>query len=76
MREFATKLNINPDTEFIAWRDDCLAHDRRYSDWTAAWRTRCRNHVKFATGGRSISAAPQRPLTDADEYIRQMKAAK
>jgi hypothetical protein len=58
MREFAAKFGINPDTEFIAWHDDCLAHGRRYIDWTAAWRTRCRNAVKFGAGGASRPAPP------------------
>ncbi|HLH75920.1 MAG TPA: hypothetical protein VKV28_03835 [Candidatus Binataceae bacterium] len=47
MREFAQRLGIEPDEEFAAWRDDCAAHARRYVDWEAAWRNRCRNAVRF-----------------------------
>jgi hypothetical protein len=66
MREFATKLNINPDTEFIHWQDDCLAHGRQYIDWEAAWRTRCRNHLKFASGSspRPIASVWRLPTPD------------
>jgi hypothetical protein len=61
-REFATRLGINPDTEFIAWHDDCLAHGRRYVRWDYAWRTRCRNAVgRFAVNGAVSRPAP--PLT-------------
>jgi hypothetical protein len=61
-REFATRLGINPDTEFIAWHDDCLAHGRRYVRWDYAWRTRCRNAVgRFAVNGTASRPAP--PLT-------------
>jgi hypothetical protein len=52
MRHFAQGLGINPSAEFAAWKDDCEAHDRRYVDWPAAWRTRCRNAVKF--GGAAL----------------------
>ena len=58
MREFAAKFGINPDTEFVAWHDDCRAHGRRYIDWTAAWRTRCRNAVKFAPGSAGRATPP------------------
>jgi|GEM_PF-4679097 hypothetical protein len=53
MREFAQELGINPEEEFLAWRDDCAAHARRYVDWEAAWRNRCRNAVRF---GRRLPA--------------------
>jgi len=52
MRAFAVGEGVaNPEAEFAAWRDDCAAHKRKYSDWDAAWRTRCRNYVKFAGNG-------------------------
>jgi len=34
--QFAARLGIDADAEFEAWRDDCAAHDRRYTDWRAA----------------------------------------
>jgi hypothetical protein len=48
MREFAANLGIDAYAEFEAWRDDCAAHDRHYTDWHAAWRGRCRNALRFA----------------------------
>jgi hypothetical protein len=53
MRQFAASLGIEPEAEFDAWRDDCAAHDRRYVDWRAAWRGRCRNALRFAAASRA-----------------------
>lgn len=47
MGEFARRLGIDAEEEFAAWRDDCAAHARRYVDWEAAWRNRCRNAMRF-----------------------------
>jgi hypothetical protein len=59
MRQFAAALGIDGDAEFDAWRDDCAAHDRRYADWQAAWRGRCRNALRFAgRRGASTRASP------------------
>jgi hypothetical protein len=59
MRDFAADLGIAADAEFEAWRDDCSAHDRRYADWRAAWRGRCRNAIRFAgRGGARPRAGP------------------
>jgi hypothetical protein len=48
MKTFAEDKQIDAELEFLAWRDDCVAHDRRYCDWQAAWRGRVRNALKFA----------------------------
>lgn len=48
MKRFADEEHIDAEREFAAWHDDCLAHDRRYRDWQAAWRARIRNSPKFA----------------------------
>jgi hypothetical protein len=53
MRQFALRLGIDPEREFDAWRDDCAAHDRRYADWRAAWRGRCRNALRFGQRGET-----------------------
>jgi hypothetical protein len=59
MRQFAAALGIDAEAEFDAWRDDCAAHDRRYADWEAAWRGRCRNALRFGgRGGTSTRASP------------------
>lgn len=47
MKAFAYMKGIDPMAEYEAWEDDCKAHGRKYIDWTAAWRTRVRNAVKF-----------------------------
>jgi len=49
MKRFADEKQIDAEPEFAAWHDDCLAHDRRYCDWQAAWRARVRNAPKFAS---------------------------
>jgi hypothetical protein len=76
MRQFALRLGIDPVTEFDAWRDDCAAHDRRYADWRAAWRGRCRNALHFGRrrGDRSRGSPAEgamevalRRLRDASE---------
>jgi hypothetical protein len=59
MRRFAVALGIEPEAEFEDWRDDCAAHDRRYADWRAAWRGRCRNALRFGRrGGMRTRASP------------------
>jgi hypothetical protein len=74
MRQFALRLGIEPETEFEAWRDDCAAHDRRYADWRAAWRGRCRNAVRF---GRRTSEKPRAsPAGNAIEVaLRRLREA-
>jgi hypothetical protein len=75
-------ITIEPDREFEAWRDDCLAHDRRYVDWAGAWRNRIRNAAKFApsngNGARASSPAPQRESRhpSIQEVQRQREAEK
>ena len=58
MREFAREYGIDPEHEFEAWHDDCLAHGRKYRDWLAAWRTRIRNAQNFGVSRRSKLPAP------------------
>jgi hypothetical protein len=79
MRKFAAGLGIDAHREFEAWRDDCAAHDRRYTDWRAAWRGRCRNALRFAPrAGGAARASPgetaidlaQRRLREASERER------
>jgi hypothetical protein len=54
MKKYAEAVGVDADAEFEAWRDDCAAHQRRYSDWGAAWRTRIRNVPKFAPRSTAI----------------------
>ena len=79
MVKFAHEMDVDPAVEFAAWRDDCAAHDRRYRDWSAAWRTRCRNARKFAgsaaraspTNGNALSPGMANLRRRYDEAIRE-----
>lgn len=74
MRQFAARLGIDPDAEFEAWRDDCAAHDRRYADWQAAWRGRCRNALRFGSRGAGrMRASPGEGAMDA--ALRRLREA-
>jgi hypothetical protein len=84
LRQFAARLGIDADREFEAWRDDCAAHDRRYADWRAAWRGRCRNALRFgARGAGGTRASPAestmevalRRLREASERERSGNAS-
>jgi hypothetical protein len=72
MRAFARRLGIEPDSEFEAWRDDCAAHNRRYADWSAAWRNRCRNALRFrARAAPAPSTAAEAPIETALRRLRE-----
>lgn len=76
MEEYALANGIeNPRREFDLWKDDCLAHDRRYSDWMAAWRTRVNNFEKFNGGQNgtreSFAERNQRKSQDAISEVRR-----
>jgi hypothetical protein len=71
MRRFAAGLGIDPDTEFEAWRDDCAAHDRRYADWRAAWRGRCRNALRFAASNRARASPGEAAMQVALRRLRE-----
>ncbi len=74
MRQFAARLGIDADAEFEAWRDDCAAHDRRYADWRAAWRGRCRNALRFgARSGQRNRASPGQSAMDV--ALRRLREA-
>ncbi len=85
MRQFAARLGIDAESEFEAWRDDCAAHDRRYADWRAAWRGRCRNALRFGArsmertraspGGESAMEVALRRLREASERERSGSAS-
>lgn len=80
MAEYATARGIEPVAEFARWRDDCLAHDRRYRDWDAAWRTRIANAVlwgRSAVAVRPAASVSQQPLrlTPANEHLMRRIAA-
>jgi hypothetical protein len=73
MREYAiAKGCANPERAFEAFRDKSLAGGYTYADWEAAWRMW---GWKADERYERQPAAP-RQLMDADEYVRQMKAAK
>lgn len=74
MHGFALALGIDPAPEFEAWRDDCAAHDRRYANWRAAWRSRCRNALRF--GGRNAARARGSPGESAmNVALRRLREA-
>lgn len=71
MRRFAAGLGIDPEAEFEAWRDDCAAHDRRYADWRAAWRGRCRNALRFAGSNRARASPGEAAMQVALRRLRE-----
>jgi hypothetical protein len=46
-REYGLLHGVVPDTEFESFRDHHLAKGSTFADWTAAWRTWCRNAEKY-----------------------------
>lgn len=38
MRRFALEHGLDPDVEFHSFLCECIAADKNYADWTAAWR--------------------------------------
>lgn len=71
MRLFALRLNLDPDAEFESWRDDCAAHGRRYADWNAAWRGRCRNALRFGRGRAGPAAGGSATVEIALRRLRE-----
>lgn len=51
------RLNIN--AEWSKFHDYALAHDKRYVDWNAAWRTWARNVQNFAPPRQRVSPLDQ-----------------
>ena len=45
---YAKEKGLDPLDQWEAFHDSALANGRRYADWRAAWRTWCRNAIKFA----------------------------
>jgi hypothetical protein len=75
MRQFAAHLGIDADAEFEAWRDDCAAHDRRYADWRAAWRGRCRNALRFRSGARRGNTGGLTGESAMEAALRRLREA-
>jgi hypothetical protein len=40
-------LDVSDETS--RWKDWALSNDRRFKDWTAAWRNWMRNAAKYST---------------------------
>ncbi len=53
MKTYASESGLNPNAEFEAFRDFHLAKGSVFKNWEAAFRTWCRNAIKFK--GRSSS---------------------
>jgi len=62
MRAYATSREVDPDREFAKWRNDCDAHDRRYRNWPAAWRSRIDHAVDWGTNRPVLRSVPNRPV--------------
>lgn len=45
--QYARAKNLEPHDEWEAFHDHALANASKYKDWAAAFRTWCRNAVKF-----------------------------
>lgn len=70
-REFAEGLGVDHETQAEAFRDFHLARGSLMADWSAAWRTWCRNEVKFgrAPGQRILPLMAVATRSDpADDY--------
>jgi len=52
------------------FRDQCLAKDHRYADWTAAWRNWCRGKIADAPK-TPMAALAARPALPEDERWRR-----
>ena len=59
--------------EFDRFKDHHLARSTAFTDWDAAWRTWCRNHLEFSVkGGRQQNGSKRSGFMDAGfELIRE-----
>jgi len=72
MIDYARSASIDPAKEFIAWKNDCAAHGRKYVDWEAAWRTRIDNAPKFNRNGNGYHPPEEnRPRPTLKEQLRE-----
>jgi hypothetical protein len=64
-RLFATEQGLDPDTLVEEFRDHHIAAGNLMASWSAAWRTWCRNEVKFSR--RRAPAPPLLEIIAADD---------
>ena len=55
MASYAEAQGIDAKAEFEAWRNYCLANDRRYADWTAAWPDWLKKAPRFGKNGNEAT---------------------
>lgn len=73
LREFASKLGLDPGAEAAAFRDHWQAATGKGAtklDWSAAWRTWCRRSVEFGGQRRPTKPNGTEPPVYTDEYGR------
>jgi DNA-binding Lrp family transcriptional regulator len=77
MAAYAETQGIDGEAEFKAWRVYCLANDRRYADWNAAWPDWLNKAPRFGKNGKAeaprLSPGHQR-LVDAIQRERAREA--
>ena len=61
-RDIALNENVNLDTEFIKFRDYCLANGKKYIDWNAAFN----NWLRNAGGYKKTNKTPSKFMTLAE----------
>ncbi|MCX8602666.1 hypothetical protein J3U44_12325, partial [Gilliamella sp. B3766] len=61
-RDIALNENINLDTEFIKFKDYCLANGKQYIDWNAAFN----NWLRNAGGYKKSNKTPSKFMTLAE----------
>lgn len=61
-RDIALNENINLDTEFIKFKDYCLANGKKYIDWNAAFN----NWLRNAGGYKKSNKTPSKFMTLAE----------
>jgi uncharacterized protein YdaU (DUF1376 family) len=64
------KIVIDPEGEFGAWHDDCLANGRKYADWQRAWCSRIRNAKKFGAPSHAPTTTGPKIRTFAEAIGR------
>ncbi len=73
-RAYASARGLNPQDELDAFRDHWTAESRATAsklDWNAAWRTWCRNAVKFKpTAARNVGVTTPAAETVAQYQVR------
>jgi hypothetical protein len=69
MRAYASRRGLDSDAEFVAFRNDALAHGRANRDWRFAFRAWCDKAPDFGPKKRAPNPAP------ADVTLKNLREA-